>query len=142
MYVNTTQAASLLEISSSRLRQLLQQGRVRGAYKTGKYWLIPLYNGIPYIERTKRGRKGTWKTAKKPQKTTVNINSNIIRQNIRKSKAERKPAIAVNGKQKHYVHQLEIPVPCKIIYNPDNPLSSGARVWIEILNFDLDLMAC
>ena len=97
MYINTTQAASLLKISPSRLRQLLQKGRVRGAYKTGKFWLIPLFDGMPHIEKTKRGQKGTWKTVKKPQKTTVNINSNIIRQNIHKSKAERKPAIAVKG---------------------------------------------
>ncbi len=191
MYVNTTQAASLLKISSSRIRcdpqtqsvssllcrrlgealfavrrqslsaqsvarrdfelcscgtrtfrQLLQKGRVRGAYKAGKFWLIPLYNGIPFIEQTKRGQKGTWKTTKKLQKTTININSNIIRQNIKKNKQERKPAIAVKGKQKRYVHELEIPVPCKIIYNPDKPLSCGARVWIEILNFDLDSITC
>ncbi len=141
MYINTTQAASLLKISPSRLRQLLQKGRVRGAYKTGRYWLIPLYDGMPYVEPTKRGQGGTWKVAKKPQKTTVHINSNIIRQNIKKSKAEREPAIAVKGKEKHYVHELEIPVPCKIIYNPDKPLSCGARVWIEILGFDLGLMA-
>ncbi len=141
MYVNTTQAASLLKISPSRLRQLLQKGRVRGAYKTGKFWLIPLFNGMPYIEKTKRGQAGTWKVVKKPQKTTVHINSNIIRQNIKKSKAEREPAIAVKGKKKHYVHELEIPVPCKIIYNPDKPLDCGARVWIEILGFDLNLIA-
>lgn len=141
MYVNTTQAASLLKISSSRLRQLLQKGRVRGAYKTGKFWLIPLYDGLPYVEKTQRGQVGTWKVVKKPQKTTVNINTNIIRRNIKKSKAEREPAIAVRGKEKYYVHELEIPVPCKIIYNPDKPLACGARVWIEILGFDLDLIA-
>ncbi|MGD1919028.1 MAG: DNA-binding protein, partial [Pleurocapsa sp.] len=47
MYVGTNEAASILEISSSRMRQLLQKGRVRGAYKTGKFWLIPLYDGMP-----------------------------------------------------------------------------------------------
>jgi len=46
----------------------------------------------------------------------------------------------INGKEKYYVHELEIPVPCKIIYNPDKPLACGARVWIEILDFDLDLI--
>ena len=45
MYVHTTKAASLLEISPRRLRQLLQQGRVKGAYKSGNFWLSPLYNG-------------------------------------------------------------------------------------------------
>ena len=70
----------------------------------------------------------------------MNINSNIIRQNIKKSKAERKPAIAVKGKNQRYVHELEIPVPCKIIYNPDKPLACGARVWVEILGYDLNLL--
>jgi len=141
MYVHTTEAASLLKISSSRLRQLLQQGRVKGAYKTGKYWLIPLYKGMPQVTQTKRGRLGTWKTGKKPEKITVNINSNIIRQNIKKDKSEREPAIAIKGKKKIYVHQLEIPAPCRIIYDPDKPLDCGARVWIEILDLDLDLIA-
>ncbi len=142
MYINTTQAASLLKISPRRLRQLLQQGRVKGAYKAGQFWLIPLYRGLPYINPTKRGRAGTWKTGKKPQKTIVHINSNIIRQNIHKSKQERQPAIAVRGKEKTYVHYLEIPTPCRIIYDPDKPLDCGARVWIEILDCELDLVAC
>ena len=141
MYVHTTQAASLLEISPRRLRQLLQQGRVKGAYKSGKFWLIPLYNGMPCVEKAKRGQAGTWKTGKKPQITTVNINSNIIRQNIKKRPEEREPTISVRGKEKHYVHQLYIPVPCTIVYSPDKPLDCGARVWIEILDFDFDLIA-
>ncbi len=141
MYVGTTEAAILLKISSGRLRQLLQKGRVRGAYKTGKFWLIPLYDGLPYIEETRKGQKGTWNTKKKTIKTTININSNIIRQNIKKSRAERKPAIAVRSKERRYVHELEIPVPCKIVYNQDRPLACGARVWIEVLGIDLNLLA-
>ncbi|MGK7892098.1 MAG: DNA-binding protein, partial [Xenococcus sp. (in: cyanobacteria)] len=54
MYVMTTQAASLLQISSRRLRTLLQKGRVVGAYKSGKFWLIPLYEGLPVITKAKR----------------------------------------------------------------------------------------
>ncbi len=43
MYVLTTQAASLLQISSRRLRTLLQKGRVVGAYKSGKVLVrVPL----------------------------------------------------------------------------------------------------
>ena len=40
MYLHTAKAASLLSISDRRLRQLLQQGRVKGAYKSGKYFLV------------------------------------------------------------------------------------------------------
>ena len=84
MYVQTTKAASLLNISSRRLRQLLQQGRVQGAYKSDRFWLIPLYNGLPQITKAKRGQAGTWKTGKQPTKTIVHINSNIIKQNKQK----------------------------------------------------------
>jgi hypothetical protein len=42
MYVSTTKAASLLMISTRRLRQLLKEGRVIGAYKSGNFWFIPL----------------------------------------------------------------------------------------------------
>jgi len=141
MYIHTTKAASLLEISSRRLRQLLQQGRVKGAYKSGKFWLIPLYNGLPQITKAKRGQAGTWKMRKKPTKTIVHINSNTIKQNIKKERAHREPVIAIKGAKKSYVHQLEIPAPCRIVYEPDKPLSCGARVWIEVLNWDLELIA-
>ena len=141
MYVHTTEAASFLEISSRRLRQLLQQGRVKGAYKSGKFWLIPLYNGMPQIIKAKRGQAGTWKTGKLQKKTIVHINSNKIKQNVKKSKEQREPVIAVKGSNKSYVHQLEIPAPCRIIYDPDKPLDCGARVWIEVLDCDLDLIA-
>ncbi len=142
MYVHTTEAASFLEISSRRLRQLLQQGRVKGAYKSGSFWLIPLYNGLPQIIKAKRGQAGTWKTGKLPKKTIVHINSNKIKQNIKKSREQREPVIAVRGSNKSYVHQLEIPAPCRIIYDPEKPLDCGARVWIEVLDYDLDSIAC
>ncbi len=142
MYVHTTKAASLLEISTRRLRQLLQQNRVEGAYKSGKFWLIPLHDGMPIITKAKRGQAGTWKTGRNATKTIVHINSNIIKQNIKKSPEEREPAIAVRDRnKKHYVHQLEIPLPCRVVYSPDKPLSCGARVWIEVLNYDSELIA-
>ncbi len=141
MYVVTTEAASLLEISSRRLRKLLEQGRVIGAYKSGKFWLIPLYNGMPVIQKAKRGQAGTWKTKKKPQKVIIHINKNVIQQNIKKKPEERQPVIAIKGAQLGYVHHLEIPAPCRIVYSPDKPLSCGAKVWIEVLGINLELIA-
>ena len=41
MIVGTSEAAKILNISTPRLRVLLIEGRVEGAYKTGKIWLIP-----------------------------------------------------------------------------------------------------
>ncbi|MGK7894149.1 MAG: helix-turn-helix domain-containing protein [Xenococcus sp. (in: cyanobacteria)] len=140
MYVHTTQAASLLGISSRRLRQLSQQGRIKGAYKSGKFWLIPLYNGLPQVTKAKRGQAGTWKTTKQPKKTIVHINSNKIKQNIKKSSEEREPVIAIKGTTNTYVHQLEIPAPCRVVYQPDKPLSCGAKVWIEILGCEIALI--
>ena len=64
-YVSTTEAAKLLEISPRRLRTLLAEGRVFGAYKSGKLWFIPLYNGLPTIERrSSKKQQGTWRTKK------------------------------------------------------------------------------
>jgi len=51
MIVGTTEAAKILKISTARLRVLLMAGRVEGAYKTGKMWLMPLFNGKPIIKR-------------------------------------------------------------------------------------------
>ena len=99
MYVNTTEAAKLLEISSSRLRQLLQAKRVKGAYKTGKYWLIPLYKGMPVIIKSKRGRRGTWKIFRKISTITANINSHKIRSNNKHSKCDREPPILLARKE-------------------------------------------
>ena len=141
MYVHTTKAASLLEISSRRLRKLLSEGRVIGAYKSGKFWLIPLHEGMPIITKAKRGQRGTWKTGKKTSKVIVHINKNVIQQNIKKKPEERKPVIAIKGAQLGYVNHLEIPAPCRIIYSPDKPLSCGARVWIEVLGVHLELIA-
>ncbi len=41
MIVGTTETAKILNISTARLRVLLIAGRVEGAYKTGRIWLIP-----------------------------------------------------------------------------------------------------
>lgn len=148
MYVHTTEAASRLGISPRRLRQLLQQGRIKGAYKSGKFWLIPLYNDLPQVIKAKGGQAGTWKTSKPPKKTIVHINSNNIKSNAKKSSQQRKPVIAIktnvsqggNGKNNIYVNQLEIPSPCRVVYQPDKPLPCGAKVWIEILDLDLELI--
>ena len=60
MIVGTTQAAQILKLSNARVRILLVTGRVKGAYKTGNMWLMPLFNGKPKIERGTRGPAPTW----------------------------------------------------------------------------------
>ena len=169
MYIHTTEAAKLLGIIPRRLLDLLQKGRVVGAYKSGRCWIIPLFDGLPKIIPGKRGRTGTWKTTeveksnagkKKPtqpldmllnqkhpsrskeykKKTIIHINSNHIRQNKKRKAEDRKPVIVIRGESKVYTNAVEIPYPCRIVYQPDNPLGCGARVWIEVLGFDLAAM--
>ncbi|MDJ0733993.1 MAG: helix-turn-helix domain-containing protein [Nostocaceae cyanobacterium] len=60
MYVSTTQAANLLGVSPTRIRYLLKQGRIKGAYKVGKIWVIPLFNDMPVISKGNRGPKAKW----------------------------------------------------------------------------------
>ena len=138
MYINTTQAASYLDISPRRIRKLLAENRIKGAYKCGHVWLIPLYNGMPQVIDRKHGQKGTWKRTRKPKKTIIHINRNKIATNKKKSSEARVPVIAVKGIKNTYVHQLEIPFPCRLIYQPDKPLGCSATVWIEVLDYDLE----
>ena len=112
-------------MSSRRLLQLLQQGRVIGAYKSGHCWIIPLYNGLPQITKGKRSRPGTWNTKRVQKKTVVHINGNNVKQNAKRSPEERKPVITIksnaacngsigedgNRKKNTYVNALEISYP-------------------------------
>lgn len=59
--VGTVEAAYLLGISCQRVRQLLKAGRIVGALKVGRFWQIPLFDGMPKVEKMERGTKGTWR---------------------------------------------------------------------------------
>ena len=131
--IGTTEAASLLGISSRRLRQLLEKGRVRGAYKSGKFWIIPLFNHLPQITKGSRGPKGKWRTSRPPALAKINVNRNHIGSNMKKSPKDRKPVISVKRKGTNlYGNEVEILGPCKIVYQPDHPLDCGARLWIDL----------
>jgi hypothetical protein len=93
MIVGTTEAANILNISTARLRVLLMAGRVEGAYKTGKMWLMPLFNGKPIIKRGTRGPAPRWRNPKKPAKKIIHVNSQRIRQNQKQQ--EQQPVITV-----------------------------------------------
>ena len=69
MIVGTTEAAKILNISTGRLRVLLMEGRVEGAYKSGKMWLMPLFNGKPIIQRRKKGPAPRWRNPRMPAKS-------------------------------------------------------------------------
>ncbi|MEO1341954.1 MAG: DNA-binding protein [Cyanobacteria bacterium J06635_13] len=131
MIVGTTETAKILNISTGRLRILLIAGRVEGAYKTGRTWLIPLFNGKPIIKRGTRGLTPRWRNPQKPAKTVVHVNTQRIKQN-QKGK-EQQPVITVKkGNTNQYGYEVEIPGGCRIVYRPDRPMC-GAKVWIESL---------
>lgn len=139
MIVGTTETAKILNISTGRLRILLIAGRVESAYKTGRTWLIPLFNGKPIIKRGIRGPTPRWRNPQKPAKTVVHVNTQRIKQN-QKGK-EQQPVITVKkGNTNQYGYEVEIPGGCRIVYRPDRPMC-GARVWIESL-YDARVIDC
>ncbi|GAB4541282.1 MAG: hypothetical protein Tsb0014_33080 [Pleurocapsa sp.] len=138
MIVGTTEAANILNISTARLRQLLIEGRVEGAYKTGKLWLIPLFNGKPIIKEGQRGPAPSWRNPKKPAKTMIHVNSHKIKHNEKHQ--DKQPVITVKqGNTNQYGSEVEVPGGCRIVYRPDNPMC-GARVWIESL-YDVKIIS-
>ena len=130
MYVGTTEAAEILDISTSKMRYLISQGRVKGAYKSGKNWIIPLYNRMPIISRGTRGPKPKW-CRMIPAKTIVHVNRNQIRDN--KNLEIPEPVISLKrGGTNTQGFSVKINGPCEIIYRPEKPLpGSKATLWME-----------
>ncbi|NJL81373.1 MAG: helix-turn-helix domain-containing protein [Richelia sp. RM2_1_2] len=129
MYVSTSQAAEILNISNSRMRYLIAQGRVKGAYKAGKNWIIPLFEGNPIISRGSRGPKAKW-CRRNPATTKIHVNRHRIQQNLKQQNSL--PVITVKHRtQNIYGFSVKINGPCEIVYRPEKPLSCGAVVWVE-----------
>jgi hypothetical protein len=131
MYVGTTEAAKILNISTSAMRYLISQGRVKGAYKAGRNWIIPLFNRLPIISKGKRGPKPKSR-GRIPAKTKIHVNRHNIRDNKDKSLEDLIPVISVkHNKSNTYGYSLKINGPCEIVYRPEKPLDSSAKLWIE-----------
>ena len=63
-------------------------------------------------------------------KTLVHVNQHIIKANDKTG--QRDPVLTVKTyKDNRYAHRVTISGPCTVVYQPDCPLSCGARVWIE-----------
>jgi hypothetical protein len=110
------EAAKILNISTARLRVLLMAGRVEGAYKTGKMWLMPLFNGKPIIKRGTRGPAPRWRNPRKPGKTIIHVNSHRIRQNQKQNLTQ--PVITVKKRKVGGV----VCRPAKLFKKPCNSL--------------------
>ncbi|NEO55408.1 MAG: helix-turn-helix domain-containing protein [Okeania sp. SIO3B5] len=74
--VSTTEAAFLLNISTGRLRFLLNSGRVIGARKVKRLWQIPLnHRGMPEITPGRRGPEPTWNKNQRTANTFIHLMS-------------------------------------------------------------------
>ena len=63
-------------------------------------------------------------------KARIHINQHKIRRNAKTG--EREPVITVKTyKSNEYATDVTIDGPSKLVYSPDQPLSCGAKVWIE-----------
>ena len=63
-------------------------------------------------------------------KPIVHVNQHVIRHNTKTG--DRDPVLTVKTyKSNDYGHEVEITGPCRVVYQPDKPLSCGAKVWIE-----------
>lgn len=63
-------------------------------------------------------------------KKRIHINQHKIRSNKKNNTEE--PVITVKtSKYNTYAKEVEILGKSKLVYKPNNPLSCGARVWIE-----------
>lgn len=136
MLVNTSQAAKLLRISPRRVRALLAQGRIEGAYKLGHIWLIPLRDGRPMVIKGVRGPKSRWSSlVRKPRQENL-IVIKVVQKAIKNNKHKnlRLPVVSVqppNSKAIH-VHEIEINGPCRLCYSTQpRHDKGGASVWIE-----------
>jgi hypothetical protein len=60
----------------------------------------------------------------------IHINQHIIKRN-RKHGTDDPPITVKTYKKNTYCRSLKIDGPCELMYNPDNPLSCGAHVYIK-----------
>ena len=129
MMVGTTEAAKLLRICTQRVRQLLYEGRIKGAKKVGRFWEIPLYGKKPKVVKGSRGPKANW-TSRTRTETIIHVNQPRIRSN--RSQGKNLPVIRVQrgSKVSHY-HEIEIEGRCKVVYRK-KPLGCGASVWLKV----------
>ncbi|NEO33778.1 MAG: DNA-binding protein [Symploca sp. SIO3C6] len=133
MFVGSAQAAKLMGVSVRRICQLLSSGRIQGAFKTGRSWIIPLFDGMPKVSEGTRGPKARWRRKRPAPVTIIHVNQHTIRQNQKQENAA--PVISVKrGQTNTYGHEVEIYGPCRVVYRRDNPKPYGPRVWIETLS--------
>jgi hypothetical protein len=63
-------------------------------------------------------------------KTIVHVNQHVVRSNSKSG--DREPVLTVKTyKSNDYAHTVKLHGSSRVVYRPDNPLSCGAKVWVE-----------
>jgi hypothetical protein len=138
MLVSTTQAAFLLNVSTSRIRQLLSEGRIFGAIKIGHFWQIPLFEGgKPKVSEGKAGPQNRWRLPGggfQKAATRIHINKHKLDKNRNHNKIDPIIAVRRGSAKPEYCHTVEIKGPSKLVYRPEKPLNvcKSAVLWIEV----------
>jgi hypothetical protein len=66
----------------------------------------------------------------KPVLSRIHVNQHVIRRNQREG--NREPPLTVKTYNSNVrCHEVEVGGPSRIVYQPDQPLACGARVWVE-----------
>ena len=66
-------------------------------------------------------------------KTIIHVNQHVVKANKKNNAND--PVLTIKTyKDNIYAHEVDIKGDSKVIYSPDNPLSCGAKVWIETYN--------
>jgi hypothetical protein len=63
-------------------------------------------------------------------KTLIHVNQHIIKKNAKTGQCT-PPLTVKTYKSNTRAREVFIAGPCRVVYSPDDPLSCGARVWIE-----------
>lgn len=132
MEIGATEAASLLGVTPTRVRQFLKQGRIEGAEKINGRWVIPLYNGMPKITQGTRGPEGTWRKRPRRAETFIHVDQKALRQNKKNGTALPVVLVKQGPRKTERCHEVEILGPSRLVYRPNQPKHCGACLWIEI----------
>lgn len=61
----------------------------------------------------------------------IHVNQHLIRENAKNGNQEQPVFTIKTYNQNIRAHSLEIQGPSTMVYQPENPLSCGAKVWME-----------
>ena len=141
-YIGTTEAAYLMKVTPQRVRKLLRDGRIKGAYKINNdTWVIPLINGRVVVDRRDRGPKPRWTKPRQRHLTRIHVNKHLIARNHNLPLNQQVPIFAIDRPEGQvYAKKVTIRGTAQLVYSDKHCLCSGSKGWIETFDF-VDLEA-